>query len=383
MFSVVYAHMKMSFPPPRGSVEAGFTGNDIDYNMASPIDAAQYPCKQVQVSPKKLPITAGSTITAQLAGGAPHGGGICQFALSYDSKTWISIKDVEGPCMIDSLTYPVTIPSKVPNGDAVFMWSWINRLGNREYYTNCADIVISGSTGNSFTGPKLLVTNIMGTTIPEGVGIESVAIPLMDKRPIISFSGTAVSPTPPSSSPVETPFVTKFASPSETDAAIPLDTKAETPAVNKPEPIGTLISEPTPTVIIQPTATPITPPSSSSCTQGDIICTTLTEFSTCVWGTLVPQPMALGTNCQQNGNSISIVFAGQASGPSPAPSASPSTSDPETPNVTPDTCVSGVVTCLDSGDVQSCLDGTPHKSTLPAGSICAEKGNTAVISMNN
>jgi len=69
----VCGHMKLVYPPPRGAPEAGFTGNDIDYNLVTPISAAQYPCKNTQYSPKPSTFAAGSTITAQLGGGAPHG----------------------------------------------------------------------------------------------------------------------------------------------------------------------------------------------------------------------------------------------------------------------------------------------------------------------
>ena len=451
--------MKMSYPPPRGSPDAGFTGNDIDYSLSSPISLPEYPCKHTQISPKKTALTAGSTIQVLMAGSAPHGGGICQYTLSYDNKIFISIKDVVGPCMIDSLTYPVTIPANVPNGNAVFMWTWINRLGNREYYTNCADVVISGSTGSNFKGPQLLVADIQGTIVPEGVGIETVAIPLMNKRPIISFSsnvpapflGVGQAPTDTGSDSGSGTTVTTTIAPVGTTAsaittAAPIQTSAtssgptDVPAsafcgdvsINSLSTggscasglccskygycgdeadycgtgcqgafgqCGTQTSAPTetntqPPVVEAPIDSPppvptmpaTYPPPQGTCTNGVIICSSLIEFSTCVWGTWVPQPMAAGTNCQTNGDSISIVFAGESTNP-PVPTTDPvddPTTDPTTdPVIDPPTteCTAGKVSCLESGDIQSCVSGVPYTSGLPNGTVCQEQGNAAVISM--
>ena len=375
-------------PPPRGSPEAGFTGNDIDYSLSSPIDLNQYPCKHTRISPKKMNLVAGSTITAQLGGSAPHGGGVCQFALSYDNVKWISIKDIEGPCMIDSLTYPVTIPSNIPNGNAVFMWTWLNRLGNREYYTNCADVVISGSTGNSFIGPQLLVANIRGTVIPEGGAFDSVALPLMRGRPLISFTGVAPTPTTttvrvttttvrvtttivpvgtpnPAPTSTATPTATPLVTPTPLATSTPLTTTAA-PLVT-PTPLATSTSA-TSTAISTPTPLPI------GCTHGTISCITATQFGTCVWGTLVSQPMAPGTECVPNGSSISIVHAGEVPANLPIP-------DVESPGSLPVACTVGAVVCLDNGQIQSCLNGTPFTSDIPYGSECTQSGNSAVVSM--
>lgn len=36
--------------------------------------------------------------------------------------------------MAEDLTNSFQIPSAAPSGEAVFAWSWFNRLGNREMY---------------------------------------------------------------------------------------------------------------------------------------------------------------------------------------------------------------------------------------------------------
>ncbi|KAJ1728032.1 hypothetical protein LPJ61_004260, partial [Coemansia biformis] len=53
---------------------------------------------------------------------------------------------------------------------AIFAWSWVNASGNREFYMNCADITIAG-TSKSFTGKNITIANYPGyPTIKEFIG---------------------------------------------------------------------------------------------------------------------------------------------------------------------------------------------------------------------
>ena len=67
--------------------------------------------------------------------GAPHGGGSCQFSLSYDNgATFNVIHSIEGGCPLDAVMnkYTVPIPDNAPAADrALFAWTWFNRIGNR------------------------------------------------------------------------------------------------------------------------------------------------------------------------------------------------------------------------------------------------------------
>jgi hypothetical protein len=81
-------------------------------------------------------ITAGSTYSIALAGSATHGGGSCQFGLSYDGgKTILVLHSAIGGCPLKS-NYSFSIPAEVPAADkALFVWTWQNKIGNREMST--------------------------------------------------------------------------------------------------------------------------------------------------------------------------------------------------------------------------------------------------------
>jgi len=74
---------------------------------------------------------------------------------------------------------PVTLPEGLKAGEAVFVWTWFNRIGNREMYMNCAPITIGGSSTSDavFNSlPDMFVANINGApnnacTTKEGVDI--------------------------------------------------------------------------------------------------------------------------------------------------------------------------------------------------------------------
>ncbi|SPQ21760.1 225d92f2-6c63-44a2-8324-872d6c54f823 [Thermothielavioides terrestris] len=45
-------------------------------------------------------------------------------------------------------TYNLTIPRDVPAGNATLAWPWVNKVGNRELYMNCAPVGIPGDGGS-------------------------------------------------------------------------------------------------------------------------------------------------------------------------------------------------------------------------------------------
>jgi hypothetical protein len=77
---------------------------------------------------KRSTFKAGQTIQTKYSVGAPHGGGHCQWALSYDNgKTWVVIKTMIRECLRGAqagYSVPVQIPANAPSGKATFMWLW-------------------------------------------------------------------------------------------------------------------------------------------------------------------------------------------------------------------------------------------------------------------
>ncbi|KAI9505306.1 hypothetical protein BX070DRAFT_188833, partial [Coemansia spiralis] len=178
----VSAHMAIISPCPRYSPKgencpALPSGAQLDYSMSSPLGADQPLCKYTTPYPSPCATwTAGQPITVTFApGGATHGGGHCQFSISYDSgKTFVVLYSVMGHCFGvngDVRDYTFNLPSNLPSSEhAVFAWTWVNAIGNREFYMNCADVAIKGGSG-SYTGKQMTIANHNGyPTIPEFSG---------------------------------------------------------------------------------------------------------------------------------------------------------------------------------------------------------------------
>lgn len=161
--------MEMSWPYPlRSKFNAANSYDSIDYrcvpdfkpsvdaltfhqSMTVPLerDGSNFPCKGYQNDGPALPITTytpGSTYNMTLSGSATHGGGSCQLSLSYDNGgSFRVIKSMVGGCPLQSI-YDFMIPSYMPGGDALLAWSWQNKVGNREFYMNCAAVRIDGGS---------------------------------------------------------------------------------------------------------------------------------------------------------------------------------------------------------------------------------------------
>ena len=173
-----YSHIFMKEPIVRRSKYSSYylQNNLVDYDIMAPLNVNNYefPCKGF---PKLKPI---STITSNsiqveleaIHGSDKHGGGHCQFGISFNNKNFLVLKQVIRNCVIDSLSYTIDLPNNIPNGELIFFWTWINAIGNREYYMDCADIILSRKnilpTNTPIVGKKLLVVNLPGfRTIPE------------------------------------------------------------------------------------------------------------------------------------------------------------------------------------------------------------------------
>lgn len=153
--STVSAHMQLSKPYPIRSPLNKDAKGQKDYSYTNPLSSSgsDYPCKGYADDDFEAVATwqPGSSQEMELEGSATHDGGSCQLALTYDQgKTFKVIESVEGDCPIDK-KYKFDIPSDAPDGDALFAWTWFNKVGNREMYMNCAMVTIGGSDNRNAT----------------------------------------------------------------------------------------------------------------------------------------------------------------------------------------------------------------------------------------
>ncbi|KAK3837441.1 MAG: hypothetical protein J3R72DRAFT_449619 [Linnemannia gamsii] len=171
---VAHAHVDLTTPCARYQAAAGCppppAGQSIDYNVNGPISSAgvntEPLCKHPVPYATRTTYKAGDSIATGYDIGSAHGGGHCQWALSYDrEKTWVVIQTEIRTCLEGTVTgqtgfkIPVTIPKDAPSGNVTFMWLWVNAIGVRELYSNCADIRIEGTNGGTVTGVEPLLAN--------------------------------------------------------------------------------------------------------------------------------------------------------------------------------------------------------------------------------
>lgn len=172
------AHMLISSPKPFASPAIA----------QSPLTSSNFPCQ------RKLgeAFTAGGNVnnfelgskqTLKWIGTAVHGGGSCQISISYDTNptpdsVWKVIHSIEGGCPArktpgnrepasasapDPDTYEYTIPENIPTGKATISVSWLNRIGNREFYMYCGAVELTGKGGDKASYeslPDIYVANL-------------------------------------------------------------------------------------------------------------------------------------------------------------------------------------------------------------------------------
>ncbi|KAJ2240807.1 hypothetical protein GGI13_007548 [Coemansia sp. RSA 455] len=239
----VFGHMEMTSPCPRYSPKCATPsdlppGAVLDYNLNGPIggngNINQPFCKYTKPWPRVSDIwTAGNPVTITFANnGASHSGGHAEFSISYDNgSTFVVLHQVlrqmfftapppnGGSDIVRSYTF--TLPVGLPGtSHAVFAWTWVNAIGNREFYMNCADVAIVGIAG-SYSGKAMTVANYgsMYPTIPEFMGNYNTGIQLYTTN--ISqvtvtgtgYSNSSTSTIDTSSSSASTPLYTAVSMP--------------------------------------------------------------------------------------------------------------------------------------------------------------------------
>ncbi|KAG0283870.1 hypothetical protein BGZ96_011765 [Linnemannia gamsii] len=105
---------------------------------------------------------------------ARHGGGACEFSLSYDGgKSWKVIGQYTRTCPDVYYEWPVQIPKNVPNcsdsNKCLFAWSWTAYATN-QFYHHCANIQITGgSSKGKLPQLDMTVVDVPGRRVPQNV----------------------------------------------------------------------------------------------------------------------------------------------------------------------------------------------------------------------
>ncbi|OAL46832.1 hypothetical protein IQ07DRAFT_143090 [Pyrenochaeta sp. DS3sAY3a] len=363
------AHMRLKYPVPYG----------FDTLSSSPLSPGEFPCKQrpgVYAVTEMNQWNAGETKTVSFLGSAVHGGGSCQFSLTTDAEPteqsqWKVIQSVVGGCPSNATgnlaenpdgtqaaTFPVTMPSDIPDGLYTFSWSWINKIGNREFYMNCAPVQVGSGAGSASTSaasalaglPDMFVANLPATECSTKEGedfnyptpgqsiIEGNGAALGDtltgsgcatQNKLGAGNGKIGSPTQPETPAQSKPAATTAPAQQEPEeTAIPSNPGGVFAPGASSAPAAAPTVQPAPVASAAPTAapsqpsstpeqpsynsppkspdnndtnTPTTPVTDGQCTpctnDGAVVCIGSNQFGLCNRGCAVAQDLALGMAC--------------------------------------------------------------------------------------
>jgi hypothetical protein len=352
MAPAAYAHMILSNPVPYGNP------------TSSPLSASgsDFPCQNVAYTATKVnELTVGETMLMSWKGGAVHGGGSCQVALTTDKEPtkdskWKVIHSIEGGCPLSEI--PIPIPEEVPSGEMALAVTWYNKIGNREIYMNCAPVAISGGSDDisAFESlPDLALANI---AVGEGANCKTKEmfdytfenpgkyVTRIGNGPFVSLCGGAASGgnaqpgAPNGKSPVQAPNDGKYtpvasqAPTSQTPVSEATISQAPAPSAPASQAPSSPVNSTMPLVVTSTVRTLLTvtatatagrsskvsqgPASSTPApqatqapfsnstvgggqgictTDGELICNGETQFGLCNHGKVVWQNVAAGTKC--------------------------------------------------------------------------------------
>jgi hypothetical protein len=362
LLGTVSGHMIMNTPTP---FNYHGTAKLLQVDPLGP--SFPFPCQGVSDVVSVTSITAGTSQLVNFTGGAQHGGGSCQFSLTYenpppaDKSKWKTIYTIIGGCPVaaPARNLPVTgqdqdgrkdglhcgndsgvdcirefdipIPKDLPDGQATFAWTWYNNIGNREVYMNCAPVTITGGSGDDKTFfnslPDMFLANVPGECTT-GEGVLNIPNPgrfgkvMEDPTPgsegtcpkaagVPAFEGDSGSGSGSGSGTSTTASLVVVPIPSATSTSaslvvVPIPSSVSTSA----PPSSGFVTQTTSAVTAPvPCATSGTgsgsgPAGSQPCSpDGALICFSPTSFGLCDHGAAIPQPVAPGTTCN-NGQII-------------------------------------------------------------------------------
>ncbi|KAJ9060967.1 hypothetical protein DSO57_1025416 [Entomophthora muscae] len=193
--SLARGHMELKKPLCRRSrFDKNLMWNQIDYSNMFPLgDNTKidfpFPCRGLPVGNITDTLTAGTKFVSQLAGDITHNGGHCEWSISYDGSTFVTIHTIIGECVTHGVRqYLINLPDTAPPGQAVLAWTWVNRTGLREFYMNCADVmVVNTGTPGTIQGPAPVIANLPGFPIIPQFTNGILGQELYENRPIITI----------------------------------------------------------------------------------------------------------------------------------------------------------------------------------------------------
>jgi hypothetical protein len=192
--AVANGHMILKTPTPYGKSSLN----------SSPLDpsGSDFPCKlrsgAFDKEGAENVMAIGEPQTLSFTGSAVHGGGSCQVALTTDlaptkDSKWMVIKSIIGGCPANvpgnlppdpngngASTFQYSIPEGIAPGEYTLSWSWLNKVGNREFYQNCAPVTVSGAKRKRYAPapkPAKRQTNFPGLVVANLASINSCHSP--------------------------------------------------------------------------------------------------------------------------------------------------------------------------------------------------------------
>ncbi|RII21947.1 hypothetical protein CUC08_Gglean001117 [Alternaria sp. MG1] len=323
------AHMIMDYPVPYGKATLN----------SSPLAPGDFPCKQrtgVYDVTEMNQWNAGETKTISFTGSAVHGGGSCQFSITTDPKPsessqWKVIQSVVGGCPSNvtgnltpadpnghgAATFPVQMPDSIPDGQYTFAWTWLNKIGNREFYMNCAPIQVGSGSGGASTKssasalsalPDMFVANLPDTSCSTAEG-EDFNYPNPGQN-LVEGNGASLGDSLTGSGCDQmTKMGAGYAALPSNGGGVFAPGASSAPAA---EPTAPAAAPTQPSSVpeqpaysaapqVPDNSTPSAPASGSDCTpcdnDGAVVCMGENQFGLCNRGCAVPQALANGMSC--------------------------------------------------------------------------------------
>ncbi|KAH6640236.1 hypothetical protein F5144DRAFT_482972 [Chaetomium tenue] len=355
LLGTAHGHMVMTTPTPFN------LHGTAKLLQVDPLGKFPFPCQGLFDTVETTSIAAGNLQTVKINGGAQHGGGSCQFSLTYenpppaDKSKWKTIYTIIGGCPVSAAgNLPVTgtdadgraqslqcgndsgvecirqfdipFPKELPNGNATFAWTWFNKIGNREVYMNCAPVSITGGADNQqfFDElPPIFLANVPGECTT-GQGVFNIPNPgrfgRVLEQPLPGNEGScpkvADVPTFEGGSGGGSGNGSGSGSGSGESSSIiasPVPSASAPPVASPPPTSSGFITQTVPagassTSVVAPPVPSATngggsgsvPPGGQPCSpNGAIICFSPTSFGLCANGLAIPQQVAAGTTCNE------------------------------------------------------------------------------------